>query len=241
MSGMTIIPIPQSPIGTVEQATGRIIMAREWYRFFGLLQSSLGGSTNIFADVSEQLPPPEQTIGATLSLLANAIIDASGQAITARAIADDARRRVIELEAQIPAPSTSKAEDDFSPSLELGEHLRSLGPNSYTPTLTNLTNLTASTAYACTFMRVVNTVIVSGRIDVDPTAAGTTQVKVSLPVPTIFAATSHCSGVAFADGVAGQGAAIYAYLVSFDAAIMEWVAVDTANRSMFFIFQYRVL
>lgn len=105
MSGRTIIPIPQSPVGTVEldstgNPTGRIIMAREWYRFFGLIQGALGGSVNIFSDISEQSPPPAQLIGETLSMMASAVIDASGQAIAARALADDLRQRVSDLESQ---------------------------------------------------------------------------------------------------------------------------------------------
>jgi hypothetical protein len=42
---------------------------------------------------------------------------------------------------------------------------------SYTPTLVNVANLDASTAYSCQYVRVGSVVIVSGQVDVDPTAA----------------------------------------------------------------------
>lgn len=104
MTRFALIPIPQSPIGTVEtdpiSGVGRIIMSREWYRFLGLLQGALGGSTDVFADLSEQTKPPESLIGDVLFLLASAVIDASGQAIAARSIADDLRQRVSDLESQ---------------------------------------------------------------------------------------------------------------------------------------------
>lgn len=101
MSGPTLIPIPQSPIGTLEQSSGRIIMGREWYRFFGLLQSALGGSSDIVSDTNEQLPSAEQLIGDTFTLIASALTDAGGIALAARSAADDLQRRVMDLESRL--------------------------------------------------------------------------------------------------------------------------------------------
>jgi hypothetical protein len=110
----------------------------------------------------------------------------------------------------------------------------------YTPTLTNIANLTASTPYQCHYMRVASTVFVSGRFDADPTAAGDTQLGISLPVASNFGAAADAGGVAFAPAVAGLGAGIQGDPAS-DTVIVQWQAVDTANRGFFFTFGYEVI
>ena len=110
----------------------------------------------------------------------------------------------------------------------------------YTPTLTGVTNVGASTAYECQFSRVGNVVTVSGKVDVDPTAAGATELGISLPFASNFGAIEDCGGAAFATGVAGQGAAVNADAAN-DRARMQWVAVDVTNQAMFFSFTYEII
>jgi len=65
----------------------------------------------------------------------------------------------------------------------------------YTPTLTNGTNVSSSTAYTCQYMRVGNVVTVSGRIDVTMTASNTaTEISVSLPIVSNFSGTENLGG-----------------------------------------------
>src|SRR3990167_10996405 len=79
--------------------------------------------------------------------------------------------------------------------LELLERMNVLA-NTYTPTLTNVFNVAASTAYACQYMRVGNVVTVSGQVDIDPTAASTyTELDISLPIASAFTATNQLGGV----------------------------------------------
>lgn len=110
----------------------------------------------------------------------------------------------------------------------------------YTPTLTNVTNLDTSGASLCAYVRVGTAVTVSGRVDLDPTAAGAVELGISLPVPSNFTDNKQCAGVAFCNSVAGQGAAILSDLTN-DRASLQFVAVDTSNRVMMFVFQYQVL
>lgn len=110
----------------------------------------------------------------------------------------------------------------------------------YTPTLTNVANLDASTAYETLVLRVGTFVIHCGRVDVDPTAAGNTQLGISLNVASNLGAPEDLNGVAFASGVAGQGAAIRGDAAN-NRAEMVWVAVDTTNQPMYFIFGYEVI
>jgi hypothetical protein len=89
-------------------------------------------------------------------------------------------------------------------------------------------------------MRVGSTVTVSGRVDIDPTAAGATELGITLPVASNFGAIEDCAGVAAASGIAGQAAAIAADTAN-DRAKLVYVAVDLTNQPMYFTFTYQVI
>lgn len=115
-----------------------------------------------------------------------------------------------------------------------------IGWGVYTPTLTNVANLDASTAFECQYMRVGNTVTVSGKVDVDPTlTATTTRLGISLPITSNFGATEDLGGVAFST-TAVEGAGIFADATN-DRAEMRWVSVGTSNAAMHFTFSYAVI
>jgi len=110
----------------------------------------------------------------------------------------------------------------------------------YTPTLTNVVNLDASTAYQCQYMRVGSVVTVSGRIDLDPTTSGVdTQVGITLPIASNFGAIEDCGGTAAAVGVQ-QAGAIMADSTN-DRALLEFTAATNANKQMNFSFTYRII
>lgn len=116
-----------------------------------------------------------------------------------------------------------------------------LTSGTYTPTLTNVANLAASTAFLCQYMRVNNVVTVSGRVDVDPTTAATdTQLGISLPIASNFANAFECGGTAWAPTLTSEGAAILADPVN-DRAVMQWKAVDVTNAARYFSFTYQVI
>ena len=111
----------------------------------------------------------------------------------------------------------------------------------YTPTLTNVANLDASTAFQCQYMRVGATVTVSGKVAVDPTlTATTTQLGISLPIASNIGAEEDCCGTAAAKAIAGQSAGILGDATN-DRAQMEWKAGDITNQSMYFSFTYRII
>lgn len=110
----------------------------------------------------------------------------------------------------------------------------------YTPTLTEVANLDASTAYACQWLRVGNVVTVSGAVDVNPTTTTTlTRLGLSLPVASNFGSTVHCGGVAYAVGLV-EGAAIFADITN-DRAEIRWTAADVGVFQLCFTFTYRVI
>ena len=75
----------------------------------------------------------------------------------------------------------------------LGEQQKQYG--TYTPTLTNTTNIASSTAYSCQYSRVGNIVTVSGAISVTPTALGAFNLKLTHPTPSNTTAFQQVAGV----------------------------------------------
>lgn len=117
--------------------------------------------------------------------------------------------------------------------------LPTIAAGTYTPTLTNVTNLDASTAYQAQYIRIGATVTVSGKVDVDPTAAAATELGVSLPVASNFGANEDCAGVAHQQA-AQEGGAISADTAN-DRASLQFLATGTASRTMYFTFTYQVI
>ena len=109
----------------------------------------------------------------------------------------------------------------------------------WTPALTAVANVAAASAHVCRFIRIGSMVQCAGVVAVDPTAAGATRLALSLPIPSNIASFSELSGVAASFSVAGFSAALYGD-ASNDRAIMEWVAVDFANRDLNFQFMYKI-
>ena len=110
----------------------------------------------------------------------------------------------------------------------------------YTPTLFNTTNVAASTAYPCQYCKVGAFVMVSGLVDIDPTAAAATLLGMSLPVASAFANTYELGGTAVSPSVASQCAGLYADTTN-DRVAFGFVATDTANRSWAFSYAYSVV
>lgn len=116
-----------------------------------------------------------------------------------------------------------------------------LASGTYTPTLTNVANLDASTPYQCQYMRVGSVVTVSGLVDIDPTAgAAATELGISLPIASDFANAQNCAGTAFCPTVATQGAAILGDPTN-NRAQLTFVSGNTSNQSMYFTFSYVII
>lgn len=110
----------------------------------------------------------------------------------------------------------------------------------YTPALTNVANLAASTAFECQWSQVGNVVTVSGKANVDPTLTATsTQLGISLPVTSDITGSEKCCGTAACPAVAGQVAAILGDSTN-DRAQMQWIATDVTAQDMYFTFTYRI-
>lgn len=116
-----------------------------------------------------------------------------------------------------------------------------LSAGTYSPTLTNVTNIAASALNygAFQYLRVGNQVTVSGLVDIDPTVgANQTTLRLSLPVASNFTALGQCAGVGV-EWAAGQRGTISADTAN-DLAELDFVASDADLRGWGIHFTYTV-
>ena len=113
----------------------------------------------------------------------------------------------------------------------------------YTPTLTNVTNIAASTAISCQWLRVGNTVTVSGQFSASFTAAATnSEIGLSLPVASNLSAGSQLGGTATPTSATllTESAAILGDATNDRAQIILRPST-TATRTYTFTFTYRII
>lgn len=116
----------------------------------------------------------------------------------------------------------------------------------YTPTLTNTTNVSSSTAPSCAWSRNGDMVTVCGSVRITPTsAAGTeTLLGMSLPVATDFSGSNECGGAGAPNSVTGamfnEAWGIYASSAN-DTAVFIAAAQTNTDHSIAFSFTYRVM
>jgi hypothetical protein len=110
----------------------------------------------------------------------------------------------------------------------------------YTPTKTNVANVSGSTAYVTAYYRVGNVVTVSGRLDISVTTGSTiTTIRLSLPIASNFTDATQCSGHLTSDSNLDNGA-IYSDATN-DQAFVSFRPANTGSRNCFFTFTYQVL
>lgn len=121
------------------------------------------------------------------------------------------------------------------------DNLGLLTSGTYTPTRSAETNLDSNvTMTQAQYLRVGETVTVSGRFTADPTSGAATSFEITLPIASDIGAIEDVAGVAFCGGIAGQGAEVIG-VVANNTAKIQWVAVDTTSKVWSFHFSYQVI
>ena len=117
-----------------------------------------------------------------------------------------------------------------------------LTSNVYTPTRSAEANLDANvTPSEAQWLRVNNTINVSGRFTADPTAPATpTSFELTLPVASNIGAVEDLAGVAFCGAIAGQGAAILGSVAN-NTAVVQWVSGDVTAQAWSYTYSYQVI
>jgi len=108
----------------------------------------------------------------------------------------------------------------------------------YTPTLTNGTNVADSTAFLCHWFRVGNTVTVSGAVNINTTSTGASVISMTIPVASVFT-NSYQGGGAGTTQTKDCGRFVTNSVTH--GMTMNWTAIETANNSWSFIFSYQIV
>lgn len=111
----------------------------------------------------------------------------------------------------------------------------------YTPTITNGSNVAASTPGACQYMQVGSTVTVSGSCAIDPTADATiTKFEMTLPIESDLASEGQLAGTMMTQTSTVDYGPIYGNTSSHEAQF-DWTTHNTGNHALFFHFTYQVV
>lgn len=115
--------------------------------------------------------------------------------------------------------------------------------NTFTPILTGITNVAASSANLSGWIRIGNAVLVFAQISVTAAAATTlTVIDISLPVASNFSATTQCVGAGsiLTAGTEVAGVAVSANATN-DRARASFVSTSTAARTYTVMYGYIVI
>lgn len=118
--------------------------------------------------------------------------------------------------------------------------LPTLASGTYTPTVTDVANITDTTTFLCYYLRIGSIVHVSGRIEVNPTTGSTaTSFYITLPIASNFSAVEQAAGgMHSADG---QHAMIEADAANNAALFQYDCDSGAANTEFSFNFSYRII
>lgn len=111
----------------------------------------------------------------------------------------------------------------------------------YTPTVSNTTNVSSSTPQVFQYMRVGNVVTVSGIVNITATGAGTIVFTLSLPIASNFATQTQCAGVACQPQVATYITGRIVADTTNHGALVQGVAGDTVDRGWALQFTYLIV
>lgn len=117
-----------------------------------------------------------------------------------------------------------------------------LASGTYTPTRSAEVNMDGNvTMSEAQYLRVGNTVTVSGRFTADPaTTATPTSFEMTLPVASNIGAIEDVSGTAFCGGIAAMGAGVSGSIAN-NTAIVSWVSSDITSQIWSYQYSYQII
>lgn len=214
---MAVLPIPPTTTPYLDPATGAV--SEPWQRFFISLEESTGTFAPIDADYWVSRSNGALSNEVNLGTLASGYL-----------------KITVALGIATPSTTTTVPAADIS-GLTGASGL--LDEGNYTPTPNITTNITSVGMSPCQWVRVLDTVTVSGQIQVSPIGAGACQFEIDLPVSSDFSQVSDCGGAgAFMTGTIPV--AIQAN-VADDSAEFDFTVPDGTTRTFTFSFTYRVI
>lgn len=115
-----------------------------------------------------------------------------------------------------------------------------IASGTYTPTLTNVSNITSSTPYVCQWMRVGNVVTVSGQVDINITSVSLpVNLRMSLPIASALSSLNQLGGTTVE--FLGDVGVLYADGINDAATFKVSVPTFSGTSSYWFTFTYLIV
>lgn len=124
--------------------------------------------------------------------------------------------------------------------IDIDSSLFAVAASTYTPTLSDTTNVTSSTPSVCHYFKIGNQVTVSGTLSVTTTAGVATVLGISLPISSNFAATTDAAGLGNSNSLNVSSIRIEANSTS-DIAELKFTPTIGLTATFFFMFIYTVI
>jgi len=145
--------------------------------------------------------------------------------------------------ADASAPSIRATDNNIASAMLAGNYVN-ITPDSgtFTPTATLTTNLDAAVPSVAQFMRVEDTVTVSGHTTIDPTAAGPTAtlLGLTLPIASNFGNSIQAGGSAHSGATQDEQFVIYADAAN-DRVTFDGLARSASSHDIWYSYTYRVI
>jgi hypothetical protein len=119
--------------------------------------------------------------------------------------------------------------------------LNTIDSGVYTPTLTNTTNITSSSAAVCQYTQIYSTVTVSGQVTIQATAAGACNLKMTLPVASNFTSSGQAAGVLATTTAGGTAQGAILADVANDKFEFRFNATNTTSTVYSFTVTYQIV
>lgn len=121
-----------------------------------------------------------------------------------------------------------------------GNTIPVLASGTYTPTLADVVNTTVRTPEVCDYVRVGDTVTVSGSATVTAAGAGITAFTISIPFASNFTTIHQANGAGSLNTVSGGNVSLFSNIAA-DTAQANYVSGGAGSQIVSFIFQYRII
>lgn len=148
---------------------------RAAYSFIAALRDILNGTSSTTAAVQNLAVAIDLTVGDDLTVVGDTTVD------------------TITIGDVTTIPNIHNANNILGPTSPIAQMVKS---GTYTPTPSNITNVSSSIGLQLQYIQVGRVVTCSGRISITPTAAASTftQVEIDPPVGTNFGSLNECGG-----------------------------------------------
>lgn len=111
----------------------------------------------------------------------------------------------------------------------------------YTPTATGVSNVDSATGQICQYTRIGSIATVYGWCLIDPTATGSTVIRMTLPVASNFGNSGQANGVTTnTDSLAGGDGTLRSDATN-DEVELTFIATSTSPSIQYFTFSYQIL